>query len=196
MCKTDEELALKAQTGNEEALDELMKKYKALINKISRYYFLVGGDVEDIIQEGMIGLYKAITHFSPQKQASFKTFASTCIRHQIQSAVKIASNEKNKVLSSALSIVEQTHDDEDEEENDIILPSDLPSPDVMILEREGMEELKKTIVNALSPFEYKILTLYLKGYNYSEISKIAGVSKKSIDNGLTRIKNKLSFLKK
>ena len=192
---TDEEMALNAQKGNEDALEALMKKYKELVNKMSRCYFLVGGDIEDIIQEGTIGLYKAIIHFSPQKNASFKTFAATCIKHQIQSAVKIASNEKNKVLSTAISIAEQVHE-EDEEENEIVLPSEIPTPDDMILEREDMEELKKVIKDTLSPLEYKILTLYLKGYKYNEIAEMAGISKKSIDNGLSRIKNKLSFLKK
>ncbi len=191
----DEELVLDAQNGSEDALETLMKRYKGLVNKISRCYFLVGGDIEDIIQEGTIGLYKAIKHFSQQKNASFKTFAATCIKHQIQSAVKIASNEKNKVLSTAISIAEQVHED-DEEDNEIVLPSEIPSPDDMLLEREGMEELKQVIIDTLSPLEYKILTLYLKGYKYNEIAEMAKISKKSIDNGLTRIKNKLSFLKK
>ena len=192
---TDEELSSLAQKGDENAVNELLSRYKSLINKISRSYFLVGGDIEDIIQEGMIGLYKAIMNYSGEKNASFKTFASTCIKNQIQSAIRIASSEKNKVLSTALSIQDQNLD-EDEEEMEIILPSSIPSPDDKILEKENVEEIFKIIKSTLSELEQNVLMLYLKGYNYNEISSKMNISKKSIDNALSRIKNKLSFLKK
>lgn len=191
---TNENLIIEAQKGKEDAVNSLLSEYKSLVNKISRSYFLIGGDMEDIVQEGMIGLYKAIINFSPTKHASFKTFASTCIKHQIQTAVKIASSERNMVLSSAMPIAEQKKQ-EDEEEIEILLPSSLPSPDDEILERESIVELNKKIKNALSPLENKILSLYLQGYSYKEIAEIGNLNKKSIDNGLSRIKNKLSFLK-
>lgn len=194
MNYTDEELVLLAQQGKEDAMNELLSKYKSLVNKISRSYFLIGGDMEDIVQEGMIGLYKSITHFS-QKNASFKTFATTCIKHQIQSAVRVASSEKNKILSQALPITED-HNQEDEEEIELLIPSNLPSPDDKVLEHEKLDEIYFLINKNLSELEKKILSLYLKGYSYNEISSIANVSKKSIDNGLSRIKKKLSFLKK
>ncbi len=190
----DEILAIKAQAGEEEATNELLVRYKNLINKLARSYFLMGGDVEDIIQEGMIGLYKAIMRFEPQKNASFKTFATTCVKHQIQTAIKSANAEKNKVLTSALSITDTLPSEEDDK-IEFELLSELPSPDDTILQKEKFEEIKKFINNALSPLEIKILSLYLKGYSYNEISQMAGISKKSIDNGLSRIKNKLSFLK-
>ncbi|MBQ8443895.1 MAG: sigma-70 family RNA polymerase sigma factor [Clostridia bacterium] len=194
---TDEELIIKAQEGKDEALNELLKRYKSLVNKIARSYFLLGGEVEDIVQEGMIGLYKGIMHYSEDKNASFKTFATTCIKHQIQTAVKMASSEKNKVLSTALPIAEKVSRDEDEEEAlEIIVPSTLPSPDDTVLEKEHFQEIKQSILKVLSPLEIKILSLYLKGYSYNEISNIASISKKSIDNGLSRIKHKLAFLKK
>ena len=194
---TDEELSIKAQSGDENALGDLLQSYKSLVNKIARSYFLLGGEIEDIVQEGMIGLYKAIKNYSIGKNASFKTFATTCIKHQIQTAVKMASSEKNKVLSTALPIAERvSHEEEDEEEVEIIIPSSLPSPDDRVLERESFNEIKKAITKTLSPLELKILSLYLKGYSYNEISNIANLSKKSIDNGLSRIKNKLAFLKK
>ena len=194
---TDEELSLKAQNGDENALNELLQRYKSLVNKISRSYFLLGGEIEDIVQEGLIGLYKAGINFSPAKNASFKTFSATCIKHQIQTAVKMASSERNKVLSSALPIVEKVSQEEDDEElSEIILPSALPSPADHVLEKEHFGEIKKSILNTLSPLEFKIFALYLKGYSYNEISNFAGISKKSIDNGLSRIKNKLAFLKK
>jgi len=191
---TDEELVNLAQQGQEDAMNGLLSKYKSLVNKISRSYFLVGGDMEDIVQEGMIGLYKSITHFDNQKNASFKTFATTCIKHQIQSAVRIASSEKNKLLSQALPIAED-HNEEDDEEIELLIPSSLPSPDDEVLKNEKRFEIYSIINQNLSDMEKKILALYLKGYSYNEISEIANLSKKSIDNGLSRIKNKLSNLK-
>ena len=191
---TDEQLALKAQSGDESSVNELLTKYKPLVSKLSRSYFLTDGDSEDILQEGMIGLYKAIRHYDKNKNASFKTFASTCIKHQLQSAIKIASAEKHKVLSTALSINDPSQDDEDGK-LEIYIPSSLPSPDDKLLERERMSEIKQKIKEVLSSLELEVLSLYLKGYNYNEISSISKLSKKSIDNALTRIKNKLSFLK-
>ena len=190
----DEELSIKAQKGNEEAVNTLLIRYKNLVNKISRRYFLVGSDIEDIVQEGMIGLYKAIMNFSQDKNASFKTFASTCIKHHIQNAIKVASSEKNKVLSTALSITEDPTFEKDEKLG-FKLFNELPSPVEKIIEKEKMQEIKDIVKEALSPLEQKILALYLGGYNYNEIAQIASISKKSIDNGLSRIKNKLSFLK-
>ena len=190
----DEILLSEAQNGKSEAVNNLLSKYKSLVNKISRSYFLIGGDMEDIVQEGMIGLYKAIINFSATKHASFKTFASTCIKHQIQNAIKVASSEKNMILSTAMPIAEQKSQ-EDDEEIEILIPSSLPSPDDKVLERERIFELKNSIAKALSPLENKILALYLRGYSYNEIAEIGGLNKKSIDNGLSRIKSKLSFLK-
>lgn len=192
---TDEELSIKAQSGDETALNTLLTKYKSLINKVSRSYFLIGGDMEDLIQEGMIGLYKAIMNYSDKRNTSFKTFANTCIKNQIQTAVKIASSEKNKVLSSALPIMEEKNDDE-EEEMEIIIPSSIPSPDFTIVEKESFKEIFEEIKQNLSNLEFKVLLLYLRGFSYNEISKTLNIPKKSIDNALSRIKNKLSFLKK
>lgn len=192
---TDEELSIKAQSGDENAVNTLLSKYKSLVNQIARSYFLTGGDMEDIVQEGMIGLYKAIKHFNSSKTASFKTFASTCIKHQIQSAIRIASSAKNQVLSTAVPIVDKINNEEDDEKIEIIFPSDLPSPDDKLLEQERMQEIKDKIKKSLSTLELKVLSLYLKGYSYNEISSIGNISKKSIDNALSRIKNKLSFLK-
>ncbi len=191
---SDEELASLAQNNDEMAVNTLLKKYKSLVNQIARSYFLTGGDMEDIVQEGMIGLYKAIMHFKNTKSASFKTFASTCIKNQVQSAVRVASSEKNKVLSSAIPIIDQLNSDE-EDEKEIIFPSDLPSPDEKLIEKESLKEIMTKIKETLSSLELKVLTLYLKGYSYNEIAKISNLNKKSIDNALTRIKNKLSFLR-
>ena len=146
---SDEELAGLAQNNDEMAVNTLLKKYKSLVNQIARSYFLTGGDMEDIVQEGMIGLYKAIMHFKNTKSASFKTFASTCIKNQVQSAVRVASSEKNKVLSSAIPIIDQLNSDE-EDEKEIIFPSDLPSPDEKLIEKESLKEIMTKIKETLS----------------------------------------------
>ena len=162
---TDEELIVATQNGDDAAENQLFERYKDLVTKISRGYFIVGGDIEDLIQEGMIGLYKAIKGFSPQKDASFKTFATICIKHQIQTAIKRASANKNKPLSSAVSL--QSFDKTSE--NMDYLPLEL----------------------GLSDFEIKILKQYLQGYSYKEIASHLNISQKSIDNALSRIKSKL-----
>lgn len=191
----DEQLVILAKNNDEDAIGELFSRYKNLVNSIARSYFLVGGDIEDILQEGMIGLYKAIQSYSQDKKASFKTYATVCIKHQIQNAVKKASSEKNMILSAAIPILEQADFDDEEGEHEVVLSSDLPTPDDEIIAQENIKELNQKINQKLSALEKKILTLYLRGYNYNEISTIGDVPKKSIDNALTRIKQKLSFLK-
>ena len=190
-----EELIEKAQNGDENAIEKLLSSYKPLVNKIARSYFLTGGDIEDLVQEGMIGLYKAIKTFKKGKTASFMTYAGTCIKNQIQSAVSVASSEKNMVLSTALPIERNDSFDDEEEEIEIVLPSPLPKPDEKIENKENFENITKQIVKSLSQLELKILISYLKGYNYSEIAQQNNISKKSVDNALSRIKTKLSFLK-
>lgn len=192
----DEKLCPLAQQGDEGALNELLTKYKPLASKLARSYFLTGGDVEDLVQEGMIGLYKAIMHFSNGKNATFKTFATTCIKHQLQSAVREDLSEKNKILSSALSLVNDKKEESEEDEDfEILLPSSQPTPYERVVEREALDEIKNKIIKTLSKLETKVLGLYLKGYSYNEISAKSGLNKKSIDNALSRIKNKLAFLK-
>ena len=190
-----EELIEKAQNGDENAIEKLLSNYKPLVNKIARSYFLTGGDIEDLVQEGMIGLYKAIKTFKKGKTASFMTYAGTCVKNQIQTAVRIASSEKNMVLSTALPIDSKESFDDEEEEIEIVLPSPLPKPDEKIENKENFAQITKQIVKSLSPLELKILISYLKGFNYSEIAQQNNISKKSVDNALSRIKNKLSFLK-
>ncbi len=191
-----EEILLKsAQEGNEKSIEKLFSVYKPLVNKIARSYFLTGGDIEDLVQEGMIGLFKAIKNFKQNKNTSFKTFATTCIKNQIQSAIRVASSEKNMILSTALSIEQPNVIDDEDEEIEIVLPSPLPKPDEKIENKENFKEIARKIISTLSQLELKILIDYLKGYNYNEIALKNKITKKSVDNALSRIKNKLSFLK-
>ena len=193
---TDEELVLKAQQGDQTAMNEILTKYKSLVTKISRHYFLIGGDVEDLIQEGMIGLYQAIQGFKRGKNATFKTFAVTCIKHKVYNTIKKASSEKNTILSHALSISEQEDFDDEGNSMEIVLSSDAPKSDELVIEKENAIELIDKIKENLSPLEQEVLVLYLKGYSYKEISQLSNTPKKSVDNALTRIKSKLQFLKK
>ena len=193
---TDESLAFKAQENDYESEIELFSRYKNIINKISRSFFLVGGDTEDLIQEGMIGLYKAIKYYSNDKNASFSTFASLCIKRQIQNAIKHAGSKKNMTLSSALPLAEVLNIDEDGDTGiGLVLPSRELTPDAEMISQENMKEIKKQIQKNLSALELKILSQYLAGKNYSEIAEKLEINKKSVDNALSRIKSKLSFLK-
>ncbi len=187
---TDEKLAALAQQGDSEAELQLFNKYRSLINKFSRGYFLMGGDVEDLIQEGMIGLYKAIKNFSPEKDASFFTFAALCIRRQIQSAVRNASTKKNSVLTSAVPIM-----DEDNDDFGVFTISDGLSPDKLLIASETQNQISAELQKLLSPLEFEVLKHYLAGLSYSEIAGKTQQSKKSIDNALSRIKKKLSSIK-
>lgn len=186
----DEQLASLAKQGDYNAELELFNKYRNVINKFSRGYFLIGGDVEDLIQEGMIGLYKAIKNYSPDKDASFATFASLCIRRQIQSAIRNASTQKNKLLSSAVPIT-----DEDDDDYGVFSITSGDRPDEALINRQTNQEIFTGLKKLLSPLEFDVLKHYLAGLSYEQISQKTNLSKKSIDNALSRIKNKLSSLK-
>ena len=194
MNLTDENLVLLANQGNENAETELLEKYKDLVVKIARSYFIIGGELEDIVQEGMIGLYKAIKNFSNSKNTTFKTFAITCIKHQIQSAIKKANTKKNSPLTNSIPLQKFSENSDDSDE---FLPVNLifqVAPDEKIINHENYMNLLNTIKNTLSKKEYIVLKYYLSGYSYKEIAKILEINEKSIDNSLSRIKNKLKKL--
>ncbi len=188
---TDEELVEKIRKGDDNAENELFSRYKDLVVKISRGYFLVGGDIEDIVQEGMIGLYKAVKGYSSHKETTFKTFAVLCIKHQIQTAIRRANTNRNKPLSTAVSF--QSFVSNANESLDY-LPIELvfdTTPAEKVIDKENFEKLKDTIKSTLNEQEIKVLISYLQGFSYKEISQSLGLSQKSIDNSLTRIKSKL-----
>ena len=188
---TDEELVTLAKEGDSNAELELFDRYRTAITRMSRGFYLVGGDVEDIIQEGMIGFFKAIKNYDPNKEASFSTFANICMRRQIQSAIRNASTQKNLVLSSALPIT-----DEENDELGIFLISDGLSPEQILTNKQIALELKSCLAKELSMLEQKVLKLYLAGLSYQEIADKTGQTKKSIDNALSRIKKKISNMRK
>ncbi len=192
---TDNELIEKAKKGDEVALDSLMSRYKQLASKIARSYFLVGAEYDDLLQEAMIGLYKAYTNYEINSKTSFSTFAHMCITRNVQSAIKIANRKKNVFLNQGLSLSSQgevkLNNDDD---ITLVIPSPSPSPDEKLIHSENLQDIKEKIISTLSSFEQKVLSLYLKGYSYKDISSLLDVTSKSIDNALSRIRKKLSFL--
>jgi len=195
----EDEILEQAIAGNQEAIERVLVEFKPLVNKIARKYFLVGAGTDDLIQEGMIGLYKAVTTFKKDKTAAFKTYATLCIRTQILSAIRVANNNKNLPLNAYFSINNQgmivvsvTDDSEgDEEEKGIYLASDVLSPEERLISKENVAEIYEKINTVLSDFEKHVIKLYIDGLNYVEIAKALNKDPKSIDNALTRIKSKL-----
>lgn len=196
---SDDILIAQAKSGDESSLDFLMQRYKQLASKIARSYFLIGAEHEDLLQEAMIGLYKAYINYNKSKHATFSTFAYLCITRSVQDAVKSANSKKHLMLSNSVSLTNQgaivVNNDEDKEIN-IVIPSTMLSPDEQLIEEEKINEIKHQIKNKLSSFEQKVLLLYLEGDSYTQIACKLNSTNKSIDNALSRIRNKLSNLKK
>ena len=190
---TDEELILLAQKGNKEASEFITAKYFSYVRNKSRAYYLVGGEVEDIIQEGLIGLYEAIKDYSPDKQASFKTFMDICVTRQIMTAIKTASRQKHIPLNTYVSLNKPLFNDEtDKSYEDTLVLSRKEDPESLYLDHEKTNEINKEIKNSLSTFEYKVLKLYLQGVSYLNIAKVLEKEEKAIDNAIQRIRKKLS----
>ncbi len=197
----DIELIKRAKEKDEEAFERLFSKYKPLASKISRRYFLIGQDEDDLEQEAMIGLFRAFQSFDVSKNSDFSSFASMCITRQIHTAIKSANREKNKALNERVELDNQggiqvsVKDDEDDVML-FVIPSKNPLPDDQLISKQNVVQMTNEIIKNLSEYEKKVLALYLKGLKYKEMSVALKKDVKSIENTLTRIKNKLSFLKK
>lgn len=189
---TDEQLVVLVHEGNAEALDYLISKYRMFVKAKARSYFLIGADKEDIIQEGMIGLYKAIRDFKEDKLASFKAFAELCITRQIITAIKTATRQKHIPLNSYVSLDKPIYDEEsDRTLLDVITGAESEDPEYLMINREEYSKLEERIGEILSKLEQQVLSLYLDGQSYSEISEELNRHVKSIDNALQRVKRKL-----
>ncbi len=189
-------LLLKAKAGDSKSLESLFAEFKPLVNQIARTYFLNDRDQTDLMQEGMIGLYKAFLNFDITTQNSFYTYAKVCISRQILSAVRSSLNQKNAPLSNCISLYSQTLNEEGETEEIIDFPSQDLTPEQVYEINEKEKELKSQIKKTLSTFELTVLNLYLQGKSYKEISNKLDKNEKSIDNAIVRIKSKLKFLEK
>lgn len=185
-----QELILKAQSGDQESINLILKNYENFIFLNARNYFLIGADKEDLLQEGMIGLIKAIRAFDNRKEASFKTFATLCIKRQIVTAIKAANAQKNMALNSALgNSIETT------EGREVSYTKGLDSyvnynPEELFLGKEKMDEFYNFVYKNFSDFEREVFSHMVKGYNYREIAYKLGKTLKTIDNSIQRIKRK------
>lgn len=189
---TDEELLCKVHAGDDCALDFLMNKYGNFVRLKARKYFLIGADREDIVQEGMIGLFKAIRDYRPDRQSSFKSFADLCITRQIITAIKAATRQKHFPLNSYISLNKPLVEDEYEMTLlDVIDKNKNVNPEELYINREQYDHIGLKLEEALSKFECSVLSYYLQGKSYQEIGAILKKHTKSIDNALQRIKRKV-----
>lgn len=190
--KADEDIVESVRKGNSEALDYLISKYKNFVRAKARSYFLIGADREDIIQEGMIGLYKSIRDFRGDKLASFKAFAELCITRQIITAIKTATRQKHIPLNSYVSLDKPIYDEEsDRTLLDVICGTAVTDPEELMIHREEFNGLEDKMSEILSDLERQVLMLYLDGRSYQEIAQDLNRHVKSIDNALQRVKRKL-----
>ena len=189
---TDEEIVELAQQGEQSAVEYLVDKYRNFVRAKARSYFLIGADKEDIIQEGMIGLFKAIRDYKTDKLTSFRAFAELCITRQIITAIKTATRQKHIPLNSYISLNKPIYDEEsDRTLMDILSTTKITNPEEIIISREEFIFIERKMGEILSSLEWKVLMAYLEGKSYQEIAVELKRHVKSIDNALQRVKRKL-----
>lgn len=197
----DEEIIVEIKNGNEQALTYLLNKYKPLVNNKVNKYFIIGAEKEDIIQEGMIGLYKAVKSFDTQKQNKFKTFANMCIERQLITAIKTSTRQKHIPLNSCISLNTSAYANEDDgtELLETYNNKTIEDPLETMMKKEYYKEIRQTITSSLSKFEKQVLDRLVIGESYEIIAKRFDTPVKSIDNAIQRIRkkanNKIDFTK-
>lgn len=194
----DEELIKLYRDGNEDAIDIIFERYKYLVRKKAKAMYIAGGDNDDLIQEGMIGLYKAVRDYNEDRQASFATFAGMCINRHMMSAVTASNRKKNIPLNSYVSFDAPADGDEQSGTRlvEILKPDNEQNPEYMFIDREHTRLLEDKIVSALSVYEKKVLDMYLEGKDYIEIAKELNKQPKSVDNAIQRIRIKVARIGK
>lgn len=190
--ESDEELVMKANQGNEYAIEYLMEKYRKFIKMKAKSYFLVGADKEDVYQEGMIGLYKAIRDYRQDKTASFKSFADLCVTRQMITAVKTSTRQKHIPLNSYISLNKHMYDEESHKTLEELVSTRMnTNPEELIIGNEEINTIENKIQNTLSKLELEVLLRHINGESYQEIASDLDKEAKSIDNALQRVKRKL-----
>ncbi len=195
--KLSEDILLeRAKQQDSQAMEFLLKKYKSTVRKKARTLFMIGGDQDDLMQEGMIGLFKAIRDYNQERNTSFATFAELCIARQIYSAIKSSNRLKNLPLNSYISLYAPAHPEEDGETEgdfmvDVTMLDERQSPEDIFIHRETAEAARKQLFQRLSPMERQVMDYYLQGMTYHEIAKTMHKDPKSIDNALQRIRTKV-----
>ncbi|MBQ2803137.1 MAG: RNA polymerase sporulation sigma factor SigH [Lachnospiraceae bacterium] len=194
---TDEELIDRLRHGEEPVMDYICDKYKNLVRRKAKSMYILGADSEDLIQEGMIGLFKAVRDYDSGRDASFCTFADLCISRQMYTAVQASQRQKHVPLNTYVSLYGDFSEREGGEEQDLLEAladrSEL-SPEERFLDKERVSYLEQIIEHELSSFEKQVLDLYMTGMSYSQIAKVLGRDEKSTDNALQRLKNKIKKL--
>lgn len=194
----DEQLVLAAQNNDMRAADILLSRYRDFVGAKAKAYFLVGADKDDIFQEGMIGLYKAMRDFDDKRCPSFKAFAGVCVSRQIITAIKTANRQKHMPLNSYVSLDKNAYDDETGGGAyiNVIREPYQNDPEEIVISRENMDSIEYSINKTLSKLELQVLVYYLRGMNYREISELINKDVKSVDNAIQRIKRKLEAILK
>lgn len=192
--RTDEELIERYKAGDTQAIDALIVRYKKLVKKNARALYLIGGEHDDLIQEGMIGLYKAVRNYDSQKNASFQPFANLCISRQIYTAIQSSRTRKNQPLNDYVSF--DATDNEDGELPGVFLYGEHTfesgrNPEELMISQENDKQMEEFLSKKLSRFEMEVLHVYLEEENYAKVAKQLGKSPKTVDNALQRIRKKL-----
>lgn len=190
---SDEKLIEKLRAGDTEIADYIMEKYKPLVRKKTNAMYLIGGEPEDLIQEGMIGLFKAVRDYNPEKEVSFFAFAELCISRQLYSALEASNRKKHIPLNTYVSFSSQ--EDSEGVHLEQMITEQTISPEQLLIEQEGKREFFDQLEEKLSPMEKKVLYLYLEGSSYTQIAEYMDKTPKSIDNTLQRIRGKIKTLK-
>lgn len=189
---SDEELVIRYRNGDNDAADYLVDKYKNLVRMRARTYFLVGADNDDLIQEGMIGLYKAIRGYNTEKNVLFMTFASLCVNRQIMTAVTASNCMKNAPLNTSISLDTPVTDDQGEDAvlSDVIASTKEGNPEELFIAKEQSGTMVARIFSSLSKMERQVLELYMEGLSYTEIATVLNKTPKAVDNAIQRIRGK------
>lgn len=190
--RSDEELVALAQSGDSAAMDFILKKYSADVRATANRYFLVGAEHDDLVQEGMIGLFKAVQSYSPEKNAAFRSFAALCVTRNILTAIKGATRQKHLPLNSYISLDKPVYeDDHDLTLMDVVGRNETVNPEDIIISREKFIFFGDRLVKFLSKLECQVLLYYLRGESYTDIAARLGKDPKAIDNAIQRIRRKL-----
>ncbi len=188
---SDEQLVAVSHAGDELADEELIERYKNMVRIKSRPYFLIGADREDLVQEGMIGLFKAVRDYSAGHEMSFRSFADMCVHRQIITAIKRATRKKHAPLNTYVSIYRNEDEERERPLIDTMPTSRTENPEELFISRESVEGMRGMLEDMLSPLEKRVLDLFLDGRSYVEISEVILRGPKTVDNALQRIKKKL-----
>lgn len=189
--QTDEALIEELRNGHPEIVDYIMDKYKNLVRKRANAMFLIGGETDDLIQEGMIGLFKAVRDYQGDKDASFYHFADLCITRQIYHAVEASQRKKHQPLNSYISLNAQAGREGSDSFQDLLESFENGNPEQMLIDRENVTAIREKAKKALSDMEWQVLEYYLQGMNYRQIAEYMQKEAKSIDNAIQRIRGKL-----